>query len=160
MKTYDEILTAMKKAFFDSCGRNVDNMGDIDARFQAVASELFSLGCKNDFLLKQAFPQTATGDYLDRHAAMRDIQRHTGTKAHGVLRFSVSQPTINDISIPISLTSFDALLSHRASGSSAPLRPISLFISLKICKNKKTCSKWNCLKMRSANFAREKNTPR
>lgn len=103
MKTYDEILTAMKKAFFDSCGRNVDNMGDIDARFQAVASELFSLGCKNDFLLKQAFPQTATGDYLDRHAAMRDIQRHTGTKAHGVLRFSVSQPAVNDISIPMGI---------------------------------------------------------
>ncbi|MGN0531741.1 MAG: baseplate J/gp47 family protein [Eubacterium sp.] len=100
MKTYNDILTAMKKAFFDSCGRNVENMGDIDARFQAVASELFSLGCKNDFLLRQAFPQTATGTYLDSHAAMRDMVRHTGTNAHGILTFAVSQPAVNDISIP------------------------------------------------------------
>lgn len=101
MKTYDEILAAMKNAFFEHSGRNVDNMGDICARFESVASELFSLGCQNEFLMKQAFPQTATGEYLDRHGAMRDISRGKGARAKGTLRFLVSQPATDDIIVPM-----------------------------------------------------------
>ncbi len=100
MKTYDEILTRMKTAFFEECGKNVDNAGDIDARFQAVASELFSLSCYNEFLLKQAFAQTASGEYLEKHAQMRDMTRHSATRATGELTFSISYAAETEITVP------------------------------------------------------------
>lgn len=98
--TYNEILDRMKAAFYEQCGENVDLMGDIGARFQAVASELLSVYCYGDFVLKQAFPQTASGQYLDYHAALRDMQRKSPSKASGELLFSVSEPSEEDIEIP------------------------------------------------------------
>ncbi|MFR5875364.1 MAG: baseplate J/gp47 family protein [Eubacterium sp.] len=90
----------MKTTFFEQCGENVDLMGDIGARFQAVASELFSLSCYGDFILKQAFPQTASGQYLDYHAALRDMKRKSPSKASGELMFSVYEKMDEDIEIP------------------------------------------------------------
>lgn len=90
----------MRTAFYEQCGENVDSMGDIGARFQAVASELFSLYCYGDFVLKQAFPQTAGGQYLDYHAALRDMKRKSPSKASGKLVFSILEESQEDIRIP------------------------------------------------------------
>lgn len=98
--TYNEILNSMKTTFFNECGENVDTLGDLGARFEAVASELFSISCFGDFILKQAFPQTAGGEYLDYHAGLRGIRRKVPAKAKGVLTFSVLSPSANDIEIP------------------------------------------------------------
>lgn len=90
----------MKKAFYDKCGENVELMSDIGARFQAVASELYSLACYEDFVLRQAFVQTATGKYLDYHAELRDKKRKSATKAKGTLVFSILEAVQSDIDIP------------------------------------------------------------
>ena len=90
----------MQNAFFEITGENADLLSDIGARFKAVASELFNLACYGDFVMKQAFVQTATGEYLDSHAALRDMTRKTATKARGQLTFSVSEPAENNIVIP------------------------------------------------------------
>lgn len=100
MLTYDEILDNMKSAFFEKTGENVELMSDLGARFQAVASELFSLSCYSDFVLKQAFVQSATGEYLDYHAALRDMERKTAAKAYGELTFSLSEAAETDAEIP------------------------------------------------------------
>jgi uncharacterized phage protein gp47/JayE len=98
--TYNEILDNMKKAFYEQCGENVDMMGDLGARFQAVASELFSLYCYGDFVLKQAFVQTAEGEYLDYHAELRDTQRKSSSLAEGSLTFSILEASDEDVEIP------------------------------------------------------------
>lgn len=97
--TYNEILNSMKNQFFDICGENVDLMGDLGARFQSVASEIFSLYCYGDFIMKQAFPQTATGEYLDYHAQMRNIERKSASKARGFVTFYINEASENDIEI-------------------------------------------------------------
>lgn len=90
----------MKNAFYNNCGESVDLFSDIGARFQAVASELYSLACYEDFVLKQAFLQTATGQYLDYHAQLRSKERKSATKAFGILTFSINEPLANNIEIP------------------------------------------------------------
>lgn len=90
----------MKNAFFEICNENVDLMSDLGARFQAVASELFSLFCYSEYVLQQAFPQTASGQYLEYHAALRDIKRKTASRAYGTLTFFAADENETDIEIP------------------------------------------------------------
>ena len=89
----------MKTVFFEKQHINVDPMSDLGARFQAVASELFSLACYGNFILKQAFPQTARGEYLDLHAQMRGAVRKNAAKATGYLTFSIPEALAYDIDI-------------------------------------------------------------
>lgn len=98
--TYNEILEKMKTVFYEKCNRNVDDLSDLGARFQALASELYALNVYGDYVLKQAFVQTASGKYLDYHAAMREIERKKESLAHGELTFSLSEPSESDTEIP------------------------------------------------------------
>lgn len=90
----------MKKAFFEECGHNADNIGDVSARFSAVASEIYSLYCNMDYSRRQSFLQTAQGEYLDYHAQLRDMQRYEASKAIGTLTFGITEAIDVDISIP------------------------------------------------------------
>ena len=99
MKTYDEILTGMKNAFYEISGENVEKYSERDTRFKAVASELFSLSLGSEYNLKQMFPQTAQGEYLDFHAQLRGITRKTKSKARLTLTFYLAEPAENDILI-------------------------------------------------------------
>lgn len=98
--TYDEILNSMKKAYFEEKGENVKNYSELDLRFKAVASEIYSVCAYNDFILKQGFPQTATGEYLERHAALRGLTRKKASCAKGTLTFSLSNAVSYKIRIP------------------------------------------------------------
>ncbi|MCD7723319.1 MAG: baseplate J/gp47 family protein [Clostridiales bacterium] len=100
MTTYNEILTAMKNAFFESSGENVSHLSDFEERLKAVASEIFSLSCYGDYILKQAFAQSATGEYLEKHAALRGITRKTAASAAGELVFSLDEALDEDVQIP------------------------------------------------------------
>lgn len=98
--SYNEILNEMRSDYFDKCGKNLDLNSESGARMQAVASELFSLACYGDYILKQAFPQTATSNYLEKHGAMRDIKRKKASKSNGTLRFFCAEGSQNNIRIP------------------------------------------------------------
>lgn len=87
----------MKSTYFNVSGKQPDELSDIGARLQAVASEIYSLYCHSDFVLKQAFPQTATGEYLDCLANLRGVHRKHETKAFGKLTFFVDVPLPNDV---------------------------------------------------------------
>ena len=96
IKTYDEILTEMKDAFFEISGESVERYSELETRFKAVASELFSLEVGSSFLLKQMFPQTAKGEYLDFHAQLRGISRKTASKTKLTLSFYLNEPREED----------------------------------------------------------------
>ncbi|MCD7873128.1 MAG: baseplate J/gp47 family protein [Clostridiales bacterium] len=98
--TYNEILNEMKTAFYNESGEAVKELSDLELRFKAVASEIYSVCANADFVLKQAFVQTATGEYLENHAELRGITRKTPSKANGMLEFYISEPSEKDIQIP------------------------------------------------------------
>lgn len=99
--TYDEILNAMKTEFANEKGEAVKDLSDLEARFKAVASEIYSVSAYGDYILKQSFPQTATGEFLDRHAALRSITRKTASYASGTITVYRTESSLgNAMSIP------------------------------------------------------------
>lgn len=98
--TYDEILETMKTTFYEKCGKNFDNLSDVGLRMEAIASELYSLSCYGDYILNQAFPQSATGSYLDKHATLRNTARKKATKAKVMLSFEIPEPATEEIRVP------------------------------------------------------------
>lgn len=98
-KTYDEILSSMKSAYFNECGKCCDDNSNPVKRLEAVASELFSLSCYGDYIFRQAFIQTATKDNLDRHGELRACVRKSASKASGYLTFYVDEPAAERIVI-------------------------------------------------------------
>lgn len=98
--TYEEILAQMKQKFKQESGFEADDATDIGIRLRLLAGQLFSQSQQISFVAKQVFLQTATGEYLDKHAQMRGMTRRSATKSHGTVRFSVAQAAVADIVIP------------------------------------------------------------
>lgn len=98
--SYNDVLDNMKNDYYQKCGKILDLNSETGARIQAVASEIYSLNCYGDFVLKQAFPQTATSRYLDKHAQLRGVQRKKATKAYGTLTFYCSDECVDVVKIP------------------------------------------------------------
>ena len=90
----------MKAAYFAECGLEPAPSSDLELRFKAVASEIFSAYSFAEFVLRQGFPQTASGEYLDRHAQLRGIERKAASVAQGQLLFSIEEPLEFDVSVP------------------------------------------------------------
>jgi uncharacterized phage protein gp47/JayE len=69
-------------------------------RLYAAAAELESLYIYGDFVMRQCFPQTAEGEYLDMHAEMRGIERTEAVKARGTIRFKIDEAQEAAVAIP------------------------------------------------------------
>lgn len=99
--TTESLRRRMEQAYFDETGYSVDRASDVGLRFRLLAAELYSMKVQGDFILKQAFPQTAEGVYLDLHASSRGLSRKTASSAIGRLLFSVEAPAEKEIEIPV-----------------------------------------------------------
>lgn len=97
--TYNEIENNMKTAFFEKCGKNPEKNSFEEKVIEALAAELYGLSCQGDYILKQSFVQTATGEYLDMLGEMRDCTRKDKSKAVGILKFYNSQEAEEEIPI-------------------------------------------------------------
>lgn len=122
MKTVEEIYSRMMAAFAAKTGLEGDGCGDLATRLYAVAAELSSLYIQSDWVARQCFPQSATGEYLDRHAALRGVSRRTAAKAEGVLRFAVDGALTTDLAIPVGTVCMTAGLVRFETTSPAVLR--------------------------------------
>ncbi len=100
MKSIEEIYGALMEAFGRRAGFVPEESCDLSVRLWAAAAQIQALGIQADWVLDQSFPQTAQGIYLDRHAAMRGLERAPASKAVGVLRFLVDMAPSADITIP------------------------------------------------------------
>lgn len=98
--TETEIYQEMLDYFQDETGYEMHNAGDLAVRLRAAAAQLMSLYHYGDYVYRQAFPQTAQGESLDMHGALRGIHRIPSRSAEGVLRFGISQPLAADLRIP------------------------------------------------------------
>lgn len=108
MRSIDEIYAALA-ADYESAGSLVlREGGDMSLRLYAVASQIFALENQLAFSRRQAFPQTAEGEYLDRHASVRGLERSGGSCASGVLRFFVESAAQTDIPVDAGVICTDA----------------------------------------------------
>lgn len=100
MRTTDEIYEALSADFASAGGVTPVEGGDMWLRLRAVAAEISALEAQADFVARQCFPQTATGTYLDSHAALRGLSRGEALAAMGTLRFYRKTPAEDALSIP------------------------------------------------------------
>ena len=100
MKTAAEIYETMRRVFAEKTGGVLEDSSDLAVRLYAAAAELETLYGYCDWAMGQSFPQTATGDSLELHAALRGLSRREAVQATGRLSFSVSDAREDDLSIP------------------------------------------------------------
>lgn len=100
MPTYDEILARMTEKYKEISGNTPSETSDIYVRLQVLSGELYSAYMTMDWLKRQMFVQTCTGECLDLHAAERGLERREASKSVGSVVFGVSEPTVQEISIP------------------------------------------------------------
>lgn len=100
MRSVEEVYQALLASFAQRAGFTPGEGCDLAVRLWAAAAQIQALEVQADWVLDQSFPQTAQGDYLDRHGAMRGVVRIPAVKAVGTLRFSVELPPVSDMDIP------------------------------------------------------------
>ena len=98
--TVEEIYGQMVEAFQQETGVTLAGDGDMAVRLYAVAAQIYALYVQADWVNRQCFPQTAQGDYLDKHAQLRGLERRAAVAAEGILRFQTDQPPSTDLTIP------------------------------------------------------------
>ena len=100
METYDEIYTRMKEKYEEESAYEIDPASDIAIRLKVLAGEIYNAQCSLEWLKRQMFADTATGEYLDLLAQQRGLTRKAATKATGTLTFSVNETLNYPIEIP------------------------------------------------------------
>lgn len=98
--SYDEILERMNNKFLELSGYEADRVSDIGIRIRLLAGEIFSLSSDIDWIKKQMFPNTASGEQLELHAQQRGLERKTGNKATGQIMFQVDTPLEYELVVP------------------------------------------------------------
>lgn len=100
MRTIEEIYQELCAQYAQATGLTAAEGGELSVRFYAVAAELYSLYVQAEWTQAQCFPQTAEGEQLDRHAALRGVTRREADRAEGVLRFYVETARNNPVEVP------------------------------------------------------------
>ena len=92
MSYYDQLLERMLSYYKNQTKCTPDKASDVMIRMQVLAAQLDECCQRAEEASRQAFPGTATGEWLERHAAMRGLARKPGAKATGVVSFRRSTP--------------------------------------------------------------------
>ena len=90
----------MLTAYAQRRGSQLEQDCDLAVRLWAAAAQIQALEAQAEWVLGQSFPQTATGVYLDRHAAMRNMTRQAAGKAVGSLTFTLANTQTGAVNIP------------------------------------------------------------
>ena len=99
MKSVEALYEEMKAAFASETGMELSDHGDLSVRLRAVAAQVYALYLQSEWVRRQCFPQTAEGELLDQHAALRGIERRAAMPSVGVIRFFASEPAAADCAI-------------------------------------------------------------
>ncbi len=90
----------MREAYQRESGHSAGDVSDTDLRLRVLAGELYRLRAEIAWLEKQAFPQTASGEWLDRHGIQRGVARREAVRAKGSVTFTRYLPLSFDVVIP------------------------------------------------------------
>ncbi len=97
---FSSIYQSIIDTYEHQTGNTVYDDTDLAIRMKIVAGELYNAYEQLAYAQKQMFPQTASGQYLDRHGACRDIARKTEDYASGTVQFYCDSAASKDIVIP------------------------------------------------------------
>ncbi len=100
MENYDVIYKRMKETYEQKKGAKIDDASDIAIRLKVLAGEVYNLETGFDWLKRQMFLSTATGESLDYLASQRGLERKEATKAKGEIMFMISEAVDHTIVIP------------------------------------------------------------
>ena len=100
MKTVEEIYGEMLACYGERTGLEPEAGCDLSVRLYALAAQVCALYVQADWTVRQAFPQSAEGEYLDRHALLRGLERKEAAAARGVVRFTAGSTAGEARSIP------------------------------------------------------------
>ncbi|MCI8650962.1 MAG: baseplate J/gp47 family protein [Oscillospiraceae bacterium] len=100
MKTVEEIYDEMLGVFRRETGAEASAVSDLSVKLYAVAAQVYGLYAQAQWLARQCFPQTAEGEYLDRHGQLRGLERRQATPSEGTIRFSVDEAAGTELTIP------------------------------------------------------------
>lgn len=98
--TYTDILRDMQNKYTSLTGCVPDDAGDIGIRFKVLAGEIADLYKDYTGIIQNAFPDTAEGEYLEKHAMIKNITRKPKINSRGMLKFSRDLPATSAITIP------------------------------------------------------------
>lgn len=98
-QTIDGIFQQMLADFRAETGLEAADSLDLSVRLYTVAAQVHALYLQGEWVKRQCFPQTAQGDYLDQHAALRALERRQAVRAAGRLRFSLEQAADTDLTV-------------------------------------------------------------
>ncbi len=100
VKSIDEIYGEMTASFERETGVALAGDGDMAVRLYTVAAQIYALYIQADWVNRQCFPQSAEGEYLDKHAQLRGLERRAAVAAEGVIRFETDSAAQANLSIP------------------------------------------------------------
>ncbi|MCQ2514495.1 MAG: baseplate J/gp47 family protein [Ruminococcus sp.] len=100
MEAYNEIYNRMKAEYESISDTKIDEISDIAIRLKVLAGELYSMQSNLEWVKRQSFLNTATGENLDLLASQRGITRRQATKAKGEITFFISEPRNYAIKLP------------------------------------------------------------
>ncbi len=100
MKTIDNIYQEMLACFGEQTGLEPREGCDLSARMYALAAQVYALYVQSNWVVRQVFPQTAGGEYLDRHALLRGLERKPAVAAEGTVRFTAGEAIASPRNIP------------------------------------------------------------
>lgn len=130
MKTIEEIYDEMLSVFREETGMEGSAVSDLSVKLYAVAAQVYGLYVQADWLSRQCFPQTATGEYLDRHAVLRGLERRGALAAEGLIRFSLDAPAATDLMIPMGTICSTAAQTRFETTEEATLPAGSLYVEV------------------------------
>lgn len=90
----------MLAVFARETGMQPEGTGELAVRLYALAAQVYGLYEEAAWTRRQCFPQTATGEDLDKHAFLRGLRRSEAVRAAGTLRFSVGTAAQTGLPIP------------------------------------------------------------
>lgn len=100
MDTYEEIYQKMKSEYENQTGDTFNEESDIAIRFRVLAGEVYNVKTSMEWLKRQMFSATASGEYLDYLASQRGLSRKQPQKSKGQLTFKITEPKAHAIIIP------------------------------------------------------------
>lgn len=99
--TEETIYQEMLSWFQTETGYPMTDGAELAVRLRAAARQIMGLYHYGDYIFRQAFPQTAEGESLERHGALRGISRQKARKAQGTLKFSIPKALTENLTIPV-----------------------------------------------------------
>ena len=100
MRAIETIYQEMLAAYAERQGGQIEEDCELAVRLWAAAAQVQALEAQADWVLAQSFPQTAAGEYLDRHAAVRGLKRQAAAKAVGTLTFTAATAQTGALTVP------------------------------------------------------------